>query len=63
MTIDELTHATVIHEDMRIPVSLFGQMMRISISQIHSAGGGTPAGVECMTPAEVTSLCNNIFNT
>lgn len=62
MTIDELTHAAVVHEDMRIPVSLFGQTMRISVSQLQTGGGLSPAA-ECMTPAEVTALCNNIFNT
>lgn len=33
-TIDQLTHAAVISRDMNIPVSLFGQNLRISIGQL-----------------------------
>lgn len=65
MTIDQLTHAAVIKGDMRIPVSLYGQTMRINVSQLQTSGSGTVnpgTDIECMTPEEVTALCNSIFN-
>lgn len=44
MKIGDLTYAAVLHKDMQIPVSLFGQDMRISLSQIEGDVSGAVSG-------------------
>lgn len=44
-TIDELTHAAVLSRDMNIPVSLFGQNLRITLGQIIDISTAHPEDV------------------
>lgn len=62
MKIGDLTYAAVLHKDMQIPVSLFGQDMRISLSQIEGDGGGTVGGdYRVLTEDEAQNLVDEIF--
>lgn len=51
-TIDQLTHAAVISRDMNIPVSLFGQNLRITIGQLIDIVTAQPEDIKVQYSAD-----------